>query len=67
MRERARSSGNAVNISFAQHQTIIEAIAARDPVRAGEAMREHLLMLQERLIRATSLGSMEPGPLSQVS
>ncbi|MEN3146171.1 FadR/GntR family transcriptional regulator [Neorhizobium sp. IRAMC:178] len=67
IRERARSSGNAVNISFAQHQTIIEAIAARDPVRAGEAMREHLLMLQERLIRATSLGSMEPGPLSQVS
>jgi GntR family transcriptional repressor for pyruvate dehydrogenase complex len=30
-------------------------------------MREHLLMLQERLIRATSLGSVEQGSLSEAS
>lgn len=64
IRERARSSGNAVNISFAQHDDIIDAIAARDPVRAGEAMRQHLLMLQERLVRATS---MEGHALGQAS
>jgi DNA-binding GntR family transcriptional regulator len=35
--------------------TIIDAIAARDPMKAAEAMRQHLLMLQESLIRVTSL------------
>lgn len=55
IRERARLSGDTVNVSLAQHMGIIDAIEARDPVRAGEAMRQHLLMLQERLIRATSM------------
>ncbi|MDO1583868.1 FadR/GntR family transcriptional regulator [Rhizobium oryzicola] len=54
IRERARSSGT-VGIAYAQHDGIIEAIAARDPAKAGEAMRQHLLMLQERLVRATSM------------
>lgn len=55
VRERARSGKDAFQVSFAQHKNIIEAIAARDPVRAGEAMRDHMLTLQERLIRATSM------------
>ncbi|TWF56387.1 FadR/GntR family transcriptional regulator [Neorhizobium alkalisoli] len=55
IRERARISGNTVSVSLIQHMDIIDAIEARDPARAGEAMRQHLLMLQERLIRATSL------------
>jgi GntR family transcriptional regulator, transcriptional repressor for pyruvate dehydrogenase complex len=54
IRERARSGGTA-GITYAQHEGIIEAIAARDPAKAGEAMRQHLLMLQERLVRATSM------------
>lgn len=54
IRERARS-GTAITMAYAQHEDIIEAIASRDPARAGEAMRQHLLMLQERLIRETSL------------
>lgn len=54
IRERARSN-NGVTIAYAQHEDIIDAIAKRDPARAGEAMRQHLLMLQERLIRETSL------------
>lgn len=62
IRERARSVGNTMLVSRDQHQEIIEAIEARDPVRAGEAMRQHLLMLQERLIRATSFAHAEvPG------
>jgi len=55
VRERARSGKDAFEVSFAQHKAIIEAIAARDPVRAGGAMRDHMLTLQERLIRATSM------------
>ena len=55
IRERARLSANTVSMSRMQHMDIIDAIEARDPARAGEAMRQHLLMLQERLIRATSL------------
>lgn len=52
IRERARSNG-AVGVAYAQHDGIIDAIAARDPAKAGEAMLQHLLMLQERLVRAT--------------
>ncbi|MDI7861968.1 FadR family transcriptional regulator [Rhizobiaceae bacterium n13] len=67
IRERARSSANTMNISNAQHAAIIDAIASRDPAKAGEAMRQHLLMLQERLIRQTSMEQMEGDPLGHVS
>ncbi|WP_425498801.1 FadR/GntR family transcriptional regulator [Pannonibacter anstelovis] len=60
-RERART-GPGITMAYAQHEDIIAAIAARDPARAGEAMRQHLLMLQERLIRATSLDHGMPVP-----
>lgn len=63
IRERARS-GTAITMAYAQHEDIIEAIAARDPARAGETMRQHLLMLQERLIRETSLDH-EPADVGQ--
>jgi GntR family transcriptional repressor for pyruvate dehydrogenase complex len=61
IRELARRSGTNVRASFEQHMAIVDAIADRDPARAGEAMRQHLLMHQERLIRATSLGFLEEG------
>ncbi|HEV7437537.1 MAG TPA: FadR/GntR family transcriptional regulator [Pseudorhizobium sp.] len=67
IRERARTAGNTVNISLAQHSGIIDAIAQRDPTRAGEAMRQHLLMLQERLIRVTSLEHGGESSLSEAS
>ncbi|TDK38792.1 FadR family transcriptional regulator [Rhizobium deserti] len=56
IRERARASDRRQGTIHIQHAEIIDAIAARDPVRAGEAMREHLLGIQEILIRATSMG-----------
>lgn len=59
IRELARRSGTNGRASFEQHLAIVDAIADRDPARAGEAMRQHLLMHQERLIRATSLGFLE--------
>jgi DNA-binding FadR family transcriptional regulator len=40
---------------------IVDAIAARDPAKAGEAMRKHLLTLQESLIRITSLDDTDTG------
>jgi len=59
IRERARSGNNAAVTSFDHHSAIIDAIESRDPLRAGEAMRQHLLMLQEWLIRLTSLDGFE--------
>jgi len=54
IRDRARS---AQNVSFYQdqHRAIVEAIAAHDPVRAGEAMRDHIRALNDNLLRQTSL------------
>lgn len=67
IRERARNSANTMNVSNAQHATIIDAIASRDPAKAGEAMRQHLLMLQERLIRQTSMDHLEGDPQGNLS
>ncbi|MQY49375.1 FCD domain-containing protein [Rhizobiales bacterium RZME27] len=55
IRERARRVGKNARASYLQHHAIVDAIAERDPGKAGEAMRQHLLMHQARLIRATSL------------
>lgn len=55
IRERARRVGRNARASYLQHLSIVDAIAERDPGKAGEAMRQHLLMHQERLIRASSL------------
>lgn len=65
IRERARSSRQDQNVIHVQHERIVEAIAARDPARAGEAMREHLLGLQEVLIRVTSMEHEELNSLSE--
>lgn len=59
IRERARSGRRDQGVIHVQHARIVEAIAARDPSRAGEAMREHLLGLQEVLIRVTSMSHEE--------
>jgi GntR family transcriptional regulator, transcriptional repressor for pyruvate dehydrogenase complex len=61
IRERARSSSNSLEKTTYQHMRIVEAIGRHDPVAAGEQMREHLLMLQELLIRQTSLDGEIPG------
>ncbi len=59
LRERARKQPPSMG-SHDHHTEIIEAIAARDPQRAGDAMRLHLLTLQERLIRQTSMSHLVP-------
>lgn len=54
VRERARSRANLALYSR-QHREIVDAIAAHDPVRAGEAMRAHLMALNDNMLRLTSL------------
>ncbi|ANF58149.1 FadR/GntR family transcriptional regulator [Halotalea alkalilenta] len=55
IRRRARLPGDTRPRSYSEHLAIITAIEARDPARAGEAMRRHLLRLQEDVIRQTSM------------
>jgi GntR family transcriptional regulator, transcriptional repressor for pyruvate dehydrogenase complex len=55
IRETARNVNHTQAVVSRQHAAIVDAIASRDPVRAGEAMRQHLLTLQESLTRITSL------------
>ncbi len=55
VRERARAANQRQAMVLVQHEEIIEAIASKDPARAGEAMRGHLLGLQENMLRVTSL------------
>lgn len=57
VRARARSAAHLATY-HAQHASIADAIAARDPARAGVAMREHLMTLHDNLIRQTSLESL---------
>lgn len=59
IRELARNINRTRPVSYAQHVAIIDAIAARDPLKAAEAMRRHLLMLQDSLVRVTSLDAQE--------
>lgn len=54
IREQARTTARTKPVTHDQHLAIVDAITARDPIGAAEAMRRHLLTLQESLIRASS-------------
>ena len=60
VRERARG-GVPFTLYQDQHRAIRDAISARDPVAAGDAMRAHLLSLNEALLRQTSLEGLTDG------
>ncbi|MGY6410087.1 MAG: FadR/GntR family transcriptional regulator [Alkalilacustris sp.] len=60
LRERARG-GVPFALYQDQHRAIRDAIAAHDPVAAGDAMRAHLLSLNEALLRQTSLEGLPDG------
>ncbi|WP_051911190.1 FadR/GntR family transcriptional regulator [Haematobacter massiliensis] len=51
-RDQMRSETSRAPI-FDQHSAVVKAIADRDPVAAGEAMRDHLMFLQNKLIGQT--------------
>jgi GntR family transcriptional repressor for pyruvate dehydrogenase complex len=51
LRERARRHGGHQQY-LAQHAAIVDAIAARDPGAAEQAMRRHIMALQQNLILA---------------
>lgn len=58
LRERARSQANLAQ-TMRQHHELVAAIAAHDPVRAGAAMRDHLMTLNDSILRLTSLEALE--------
>jgi DNA-binding FadR family transcriptional regulator len=53
VRQRVRSTANFA-LYQQQHRAIRDAIAERNPVAAGEAMRSHIIALHENLLRQTS-------------
>jgi GntR family transcriptional repressor for pyruvate dehydrogenase complex len=53
VRQRVRSTANFA-LYQQQHRAIRDAIAERNPVAAGEAMRSHIIALHENLLRLTS-------------
>lgn len=59
LRELARTQERLNNYDN-HHQLLVQHIAARQPVEAAAAMREHLLALQQALIEAISHGEEEP-------
>lgn len=58
LRERARSRANLAQ-TMRQHRDLVDAIADHDPIRAGAAMRAHLMSLHEGILRLTSLEALE--------
>lgn len=58
LRERARSRAN-LSVTTRQHSELVDAITEHDPVRAGAAMRAHLMALNEAILRLTSLEGLE--------
>lgn len=56
VRDRARNTASLV-ASRQQHEAIVVAIAARDPVQAGAAMLEHIQALNDHVLRLTTMGA----------
>ena len=58
LRERARS--RSVLAQYArQHRELVDASADHDPVRAGAAMRTHIMSLNDGILRLTSLEALD--------
>jgi GntR family transcriptional repressor for pyruvate dehydrogenase complex len=58
LRERARSRANLALYAH-QHQDLVDAIAAHDPVRAGHAMRAHIRAVNDGILRLASLEALD--------
>ena len=53
-RRRGLASGTALEASNREHHAIVEAIASRDPARAGATMEAHILQGKERFLAAAA-------------
>jgi DNA-binding GntR family transcriptional regulator len=51
-RRRGLVQDGSMPVSNAEHRRVVAALAARDPVRAGVAMRAHVLAAKQRLLAA---------------
>jgi phosphonate utilization transcriptional regulator len=61
-RRRGLVSEGSMSVSNREHRAILQALADRDPERAGRLMREHILAGKKRLQRLTES---EPAPVPQ--
>ena len=62
LRRRGFSLSGSSTKSHEEHRRIVEALAARDPERAGTAMRQHVMAGFERTVGASLEASAEPRP-----
>jgi GntR family transcriptional repressor for pyruvate dehydrogenase complex len=60
VRRRATEAPSTIAQSTEDHARIVEAIAARDPDRAAEAMRRHLAHIEETTLRFAALSRRVP-------
>ena len=49
----------SMDVSNAEHALILESVVHRDPVKAGLAMRNHVLAAKQRLVTAIELQSVD--------
>jgi DNA-binding GntR family transcriptional regulator len=52
-RHRSLIDGGGVHVSNREHRQIVEALAARDPKRAGGELERHMLAGKDRFLKAT--------------
>jgi len=57
IRDRSRNTSSLV-ASHQQHEAIVEATAAHNPVQAGEAMLAHIRALNDHVLRLTTMGAL---------
>ncbi len=61
-RLRALAGGGGLSVSAHEHRDIVDAIASRDPERAGRALRQHVADSRARMHKAMGRGDAQPQP-----
>lgn len=66
-RLRALAGGGGLRVSADEHREIVDAIASRNPERAGQALRQHVADSRARMHKALGRGQHEPQPAANTS
>lgn len=59
-RRRSLTSGGAMRASNREHETIVDALAARDPAKAADALERHMLAAKNRFIESAEAAGQPP-------
>lgn len=60
-------AGGGLRVSADEHREIVDAIATRDPERAGQALRRHVADSRARMHKALGRSAAEPQPVVHTS